>query len=63
VSTYAYVNPVVAILLGSIIADEPLGTIELISAAIIIASVVLITSSKSLAPRKTSPIPLTPGED
>jgi drug/metabolite transporter (DMT)-like permease len=63
VSTYAYVNPVVAILLGSIIANEPLERIEIISAAIIIAGVVLITTSKSLIQRKTSPIPLTPGED
>lgn len=63
VSTYAYVNPVVAILLGSIIVDEPLERLELISAAIILAGVVLITSSKSLTGRKPSPIPLTPGED
>jgi drug/metabolite transporter (DMT)-like permease len=63
VSTYAYVNPVVAILLGSIFANEPLERIEIISAAIIIAGVVLITTSKSLIGNKTSPIPLTPGED
>ncbi len=63
VSTYAYVNPVVAILLGSAIANEPLETIEIISAAIIIAGVVIITSSKSLTQRKPSPVPLTPGED
>jgi drug/metabolite transporter (DMT)-like permease len=63
VSTYAYVNPVVAILLGSAIANEPLETIDLISAAIIIAGVVIITSSKSLTQRKPSPVPLTPGED
>jgi drug/metabolite transporter (DMT)-like permease len=63
VSTYAYVNPVVAILLGSVIANEPLETVEIISAAIIIAGVVIITSSKSLTQRKPSPVPLTPGED
>jgi drug/metabolite transporter (DMT)-like permease len=63
VSTYAYVNPVVAIFLGSIFANEPLETIEIISAMIIIAGVVLITSSKSLTQRKPSPVPLTPGED
>jgi drug/metabolite transporter (DMT)-like permease len=63
VSTYAYVNPIVAILLGSVFANEPLETIEIISAAIIIAGVVLITTSKSLIQRKTSPIPLTPGDD
>ncbi len=63
VSTYAYVNPIVAILLGSVIANEPLGGIEIISALIIIAGVILITSAKSLAQRKASAIPLTPGED
>ncbi len=63
VSTYAYVNPVVAILLGSVIVNEPLETVEIISAAIIIAGVVIITSSKSLTQRKPSPVPLTPGED
>jgi drug/metabolite transporter (DMT)-like permease len=63
VSTYAYVNPIVAILLGSVFANEPLETIEIISAAIIIAGVVLITTSKSLIQRKTSPIPLTPDDD
>ncbi len=47
VSTYAYVNPVVAILLGSVVVDEPLEAIEIISALIIIGGVVLITTAKS----------------
>ena len=63
VSTYAYVNPVVAILLGSVIANEPLEGIEIISALIIIGGVVLITTAKSLAERKVPVTPLTPGED
>jgi drug/metabolite transporter (DMT)-like permease len=63
VSTYAYVNPVVAILLGSIIANETLQKIEIISAIIIIAGVVLITSAKSFSVRKAAVIPITPGED
>jgi drug/metabolite transporter (DMT)-like permease len=63
VSTYAYVNPVVAILLGSVIANEPLGGIEIISALIIIVGVVLITTSKSLSERNISAVPLTPVED
>jgi drug/metabolite transporter (DMT)-like permease len=63
VSTYAYVNPVVAILLGSVVVHEPLEGIEIISAMIIISGVILITTSKSLLARKPSPIPLTPGED
>jgi len=63
VSTYAYVNPVVAILLGSIVVHEPLEGIEIISALIIIGGVVLITTAKSLTGTKASAIPLTPGED
>jgi len=63
VSTYAYVNPVVALLLGSLVADENLEALEIISALIIISGVVLITTSKSLTKRKVSTIPLTPGED
>jgi drug/metabolite transporter (DMT)-like permease len=63
VSTYAYVNPVVAILLGSVIVHEPLEGIEIISALIIIGGVILITTAKSLAERKAPAIPLSLGED
>jgi len=45
-STYAYVNPVVAVLLGSLFAAEPLNGRILIAAAIIIGSVVLINRSR-----------------
>ena len=54
VSTYAYVNPLVAILLGSLFAQETLTLHVLVSAAIIIGSVVLINLSR----RTTSPPPL-----
>ena len=46
VSTYAYVNPLVAILLGSLFAQETLTVHVLVSAAIIIGSVVLINLSR-----------------
>jgi drug/metabolite transporter (DMT)-like permease len=59
VSTYAYVNPVVAILLGSFVGHEPLETIEIFSAIVIIAGVVLITTAKSLS-GKTPPVPQSP---
>jgi drug/metabolite transporter (DMT)-like permease len=42
--TYAYVNPVVAMLLGWGLADEPLTGRSLLAAAIILASVVVITT-------------------
>lgn len=47
VSTYAFVNPVVAVLLGCLILNEPLNPRMLVSAAIVIAGVALIT----IAPR------------
>jgi drug/metabolite transporter (DMT)-like permease len=63
VSTYAYVNPVVALFLGSVIVNEPLDGRDIISALIILSGVVLITTAKSLGMRKASTIPIMPGED
>ena len=54
VSTYAYVNPLVAILLGSLFAQETLTVHVLVSAAIIIGSVILINLSRR------SPVPAPP---
>lgn len=45
VSTYAYVNPLIAILLGNLLASEPINIRILSSAIIIIGSVVLINTS------------------
>lgn len=53
VATYAYVNPVVAVLLGWGIAGEALTPTILIGAAIVVASVALVTFQKG--PRKTQP--------
>jgi drug/metabolite transporter (DMT)-like permease len=44
VSTYAYVNPAVAVVLGWALAGEVLTTGSLVAAGIIVASVALITS-------------------
>lgn len=44
VSTYAYVNPIIAMFLGWAIAREPITPINILAAAIIIASVVIITT-------------------
>jgi drug/metabolite transporter (DMT)-like permease len=49
VATYAYVNPLVAILLGSVLAQETLTPRILIAAGVIIGSVVLVNYSKSSA--------------
>lgn len=45
--TYAYVNPVVAMLLGWALADEPLTFRSIVAAAIILGSVVVITTEAS----------------
>ena len=46
VSTYAYVNPVVAMVLGWALAGEPLSPRTLLAAGVIVAGVVLITTSR-----------------
>jgi drug/metabolite transporter (DMT)-like permease len=50
VSTYAYVNPVVAVLLGWLLAGEELTARMLVAAAVIVSGVALITMS----PRRAS---------
>ena len=47
VATYAYVNPVVAVLLGWGLADEPLTSRTLLAAAVIVGAVALITTARS----------------
>jgi drug/metabolite transporter (DMT)-like permease len=44
-ATYAYVNPVVAMILGWLVAGEPLSGRTIIAAAIILLSVVMITTA------------------
>jgi drug/metabolite transporter (DMT)-like permease len=46
VGTYAYVNPVVAVLLGALFLDEPLSAWMLAGGALILAAVVLTTLSR-----------------
>jgi drug/metabolite transporter (DMT)-like permease len=47
VSTYAYVNPVVAIFLGWAFAGEPLTMRTMLAAAVIVAAVVIITTYRA----------------
>jgi drug/metabolite transporter (DMT)-like permease len=47
VSTYAYVNPVVAILLGWLVLDEVISPITLAGAAIIVVSVALVVRTET----------------
>ena len=50
-STYAYVNPVVAIVLGAIILGEPLSPRTGVAAIVIVAAVVLIVTARGRASR------------
>jgi drug/metabolite transporter (DMT)-like permease len=51
VSTYAYVNPLVAIFMGNWLAAEPLTARILIAGAIIVGSVALITLTQPVSPK------------
>ena len=53
VSTNAYVNPLIAVLLGSTIGREPLTHDVLIAAALIITAVVLVLRGGAVKPQKT----------
>ena len=50
VSTYAYVNPIVAVVLGWAILDEPLTPRIALAGATIVAAVAIITTQKNKAP-------------
>jgi drug/metabolite transporter (DMT)-like permease len=52
VSTYAYVNPVIAVLLGCLIGGEPLTTSMLVAAGIIVFAVVVLTTRRGANARK-----------
>jgi drug/metabolite transporter (DMT)-like permease len=54
VATYAYVNPVVAVFLGWLVLHEKIDAYILAGSAIVIASVILVTSSS--VTRKTEPL-------
>jgi drug/metabolite transporter (DMT)-like permease len=49
VSTYAYVNPIIAVILGWAILNEPLTPRIAVAATIIIGAVAIITTAKSRA--------------
>jgi len=62
VATYAYVNPLVAVLLGSWLAQEALTGRTLVAAGIIIGSVVFINSARQVK-IKTGPLQAVPNGD
>jgi drug/metabolite transporter (DMT)-like permease len=64
VSTYAYVNPLIAVLLGSWLAQEALNLRILLAAAVIVSSVFLINTGRATppVPRPAIVVP-TSGDD
>ena len=55
VATYAYVNPVVAVILGWLLANEAISVRMLVAAAIIVAGVALITIAEGRVPATLKP--------
>ena len=51
ISTYAYVNPVIALLLGAFIAQETLDGRTILSAVVILGAVILITTGRGKSKR------------
>ena len=62
-ATYAYVNPVIAVLLGWAFAHEPVGARTLVAAAIILAGVAIITATQSSAAPTTGEHPVPSATD
>lgn len=50
VSTYAYVNPIVAVILGALLRDEPLTVTVLLGGMIVIAGVVMVITGERRKP-------------
>ena len=53
VGTYAYVNPVVAVLLGTLVLGEPLGWRTIVGGGIILGAVALIVRAPRPVPQRT----------
>jgi len=48
-STYAYVNPVIAVLLGLVVAHEPIAPLGWLAMVVIVASVALVTTGEAVS--------------
>jgi drug/metabolite transporter (DMT)-like permease len=62
VATYAYVNPMIAVLLGAVILHEKLVSTEYVGMAAIIVAVALVTSSKLASGKSTAEVECAPVE-
>src|SRR5205809_1995256 len=56
VATYAYVNPVVAVILGALFAGEHLASRTILAAALIIGSVAIVITTQQLRPKSMPPV-------
>jgi drug/metabolite transporter (DMT)-like permease len=63
VSTYAFVNPVVAVILGAIVLSEPITTNILIGAAVIVVAVAFIVFRQNVARRADRIAPVAEAAD
>jgi drug/metabolite transporter (DMT)-like permease len=63
VATYAYVNPVVAVLLGWAFAGEKIDAFIAAGTVIIVAAVALVTASKSRTQAQQAPMAERVGEE
>jgi len=48
-STYAYVNPVIAVLLGALVLNEPISLPMILGASTVILGVILVITAESKA--------------
>src|SRR5262249_27025805 len=55
VATYAYVNPVVAVILGTLFAGEHLTSRTILAALLIIGSVAIVITAQQLIPKSSFP--------
>ncbi len=62
VATYAYVNPIVAVILGAIILREPVDLRTVVAGAVIVGAVALIVTARArmVAPRAQDPLRIPP---
>jgi drug/metabolite transporter (DMT)-like permease len=57
VATYAFVNPVVAVALGTVFLSEPIGWTTVVAGAAIVVAVVLIITARTPAPKPARKVP------
>ena len=56
VATYAYVNPIVAVILGALFAGEHLASRTIVAAALIVGSVAIVITTQQLRPKSMPPV-------